>query len=72
MEADQEKRLCMIYLANDVLQNSRRKGPEFVREFYKVRAALGFGLHQECVRGVRVKYMRIGSMSCGPSFGKQR
>ena len=34
--ATQEKRLSMIYLANDVLQNSRRKGPDFVIEFYKV------------------------------------
>lgn len=35
-KANQAKRLCMIYLANDVLQTSRKKGPEFVVEFYKV------------------------------------
>jgi regulator of Ty1 transposition protein 103 len=34
--ADQDKRLSMIYLANDVLQNSRKKGPEFIAEFFKV------------------------------------
>lgn len=25
-----------LYLANDILQNSRRKGPEFVNEFWNV------------------------------------
>ena len=25
----------MLYLANDILQNSRKKGPEFVNEFYR-------------------------------------
>lgn len=25
-----------LYLANDILQNSRRKGPEFVNEFWTV------------------------------------
>lgn len=29
------KQLAMSYLANDILQNSRKKGPEFVHEFYK-------------------------------------
>ena len=29
------KQLAMAYLANDILQNSRKKGPEFVVEFYK-------------------------------------
>ena len=31
---DVNKRLAMIYLANDVLQNSRKKGAQFVVEFY--------------------------------------
>ena len=29
------KQLAMAYLANDILQNSRKKGPEFVHEFYR-------------------------------------
>ena len=29
------KQLAMAYLANDILQNSRKKGPEFVVEFFK-------------------------------------
>ncbi|KAI3892812.1 hypothetical protein MKX03_000916 [Papaver bracteatum] len=31
-----EQRLAFLYLANDILQNSRSKGPEFIVEFWKV------------------------------------
>ena len=31
-----EQQLAFLYLANDILQNSRRKGSEFVGEFWKV------------------------------------
>lgn len=31
-----DRRLAFLYLANDILQNSRRKGSEFVGEFWKV------------------------------------
>ncbi|XP_071703207.1 uncharacterized protein [Rutidosis leptorrhynchoides] len=31
-----DQRLAFLYLANDILQNSRRKGSEFVDEFWKV------------------------------------
>ncbi|KAK9061649.1 hypothetical protein SSX86_018832 [Deinandra increscens subsp. villosa] len=31
-----DQRLAFLYLANDILQNSRRKGSEFVAEFWKV------------------------------------
>ncbi|XP_068665674.1 uncharacterized protein [Aristolochia californica] len=31
-----EQRISFLYLANDILQNSRRKGSEFVGEFWKV------------------------------------
>ncbi|ONI20002.1 hypothetical protein PRUPE_3G309500 [Prunus persica] len=34
--APREQRLAFLYLANDILQNSRRKGSEFVGEFWKV------------------------------------
>ncbi|XP_043725129.1 regulation of nuclear pre-mRNA domain-containing protein 2 isoform X2 [Telopea speciosissima] len=33
-----EQRVSFLYLANDILQNSRRKGSEFVGEFWKVLA----------------------------------
>ena len=33
---DMQKKLAMLYLANDVLQNSRKKGAQFVQEFYRI------------------------------------
>jgi len=35
-EAPREQRVPFLYLANDILQNSRRKGLEFVNEFWTV------------------------------------
>ncbi len=35
-----DKKLTFLYLANDVIQNSKRKGPEFSQEF---RSVLGEG-----------------------------
>ncbi|VFQ61584.1 unnamed protein product [Cuscuta campestris] len=37
--AQKEQRVALLYLANDILQNSRRKGSEFVNEFWKVLPA---------------------------------
>lgn len=34
--SDQEHKIPFLYLANDILQNSRRRGTEFVEEFWKV------------------------------------
>ncbi|KAK1316917.1 hypothetical protein QJS10_CPA05g00668 [Acorus calamus] len=34
--SQKDKRVSFLYLANDILQNSRRKGSEFVNEFWKV------------------------------------
>jgi len=31
-----KKKLALMYLANDILQNSRRKGPEYMKEFQTV------------------------------------
>lgn len=35
-ESHKEKQVPLMYLANDILQNSRRKGSEFVNEFWKI------------------------------------
>ncbi|CAI5497582.1 unnamed protein product, partial [Closterium sp. Naga37s-1] len=32
----QDRKLPLLYLANDILQNSRKKGPEFIQEFWQV------------------------------------
>ncbi|KAJ4810155.1 Regulation of nuclear pre-mRNA domain-containing protein 1B [Rhynchospora pubera] len=34
--APREQRIAFLYLANDILQNSRRKGVEFIAEFWRV------------------------------------
>lgn len=34
--APRDQRVSFLYLSNDILQNSRRKGSEFVNEFWKV------------------------------------
>ncbi|KAK9826893.1 hypothetical protein WJX81_006004 [Elliptochloris bilobata] len=31
-----QKKMALLYLANDILQNSRKKGPEYVQEFFRV------------------------------------
>lgn len=36
LTAPPEKRVTFLYLANDVMQTSRAKGPEFIQEFSKV------------------------------------
>lgn len=38
--SQREQRVPFLYLANDILQNSRRKGSEFVHEFWKVLPAV--------------------------------
>ncbi|XP_070266869.1 regulation of nuclear pre-mRNA domain-containing protein 1B-like [Myotis yumanensis] len=35
-KAKSNRKLTFLYLANDVIQNSKRKGPEFIREFESV------------------------------------
>lgn len=37
-KADPSRKLTFMYLANDVIQNSKKKGPEFVREFGSILA----------------------------------
>ncbi|XP_006352321.1 regulation of nuclear pre-mRNA domain-containing protein 1B-like [Solanum tuberosum] len=37
--AQREQRVSFLYLANDIIQNSRRRGSEFVNEFWKVLPA---------------------------------
>uniref|UniRef100_A0A7N0UZT2 CID domain-containing protein n=1 Tax=Kalanchoe fedtschenkoi TaxID=63787 RepID=A0A7N0UZT2_KALFE len=46
--SQKEQCVSFLYLANDILQNSRRKGSEFVNEFWKV---LPSALKQVCEKG---------------------
>ncbi|KAI4348525.1 hypothetical protein L6164_009238 [Bauhinia variegata] len=44
--SQKEQRVSFLYLANDILQNSRRKGSEFVNEFWKVLPAALRHVHE--------------------------
>ncbi|KAG9135513.1 hypothetical protein Leryth_024916 [Lithospermum erythrorhizon] len=41
-----EQRVSLLFLANDILQNSRRKGSEFVNEFWKVLPDIMKNVHE--------------------------
>lgn len=49
-KARQSKRLTFMYLANDVLQNGKRKGTEFLNEFKQILPSA----FQTCAQGGRV------------------
>lgn len=60
--AQHEQQVSLLYLSNDIMQNSRRKGSEFVNEFWKVlptalKLALDSG-HDNC-RKVASRLMDI-------------
>lgn len=38
-KSEMVQRVPLLYLANDILQNSKRKGNEFVTEFWKILPA---------------------------------
>ncbi|KAF3320019.1 Regulation of nuclear pre-mRNA domain-containing protein 1B [Carex littledalei] len=60
--APREQRIAFLYLANDILQNSRRKGAEFIAEFWRVLpAALADVLRKggESGRGTVLRLLNI-------------
>ena len=59
------KRLALLYLANDILQNSRKRGTQFVQPFYRVlprtvRLTLKNG-------DAKVLHGSLSSCSCAPA-----
>eukprot|EP00240_Pyramimonas_obovata_P004057 CAMPEP_0118925972 /NCGR_PEP_ID=MMETSP1169-20130426/3769_1 /TAXON_ID=36882 /ORGANISM="Pyramimonas obovata, Strain CCMP722" /LENGTH=347 /DNA_ID=CAMNT_0006867423 /DNA_START=222 /DNA_END=1262 /DNA_ORIENTATION=- len=58
-KAPKERRLAFIYLANDVLQNSRKKGPEFVDEFFKVMPRAFKHLSKQADEKVKASLMKL-------------
>ena len=54
-----------LYLANDILQNSRRKGPEFVDEFWTVLPRVlrdNVGSGDESVKNAAYRLVRVCSL----------
>ena len=44
--ADSGRKLTLLYVANDVLQNSKKKGPEYRTEFIKVLPRVFQGINK--------------------------
>lgn len=61
----ESKKLTFMYLANDVIQNSKKKGPEYGREFgnilYKVFAYIGENCSSEKLLGSLGRILNIWS-----------
>lgn len=61
-DAPIEQRVPFLYLANDILQNSRRKGPEFVDEFWIVLPRVlrdNVGSGDESVKNAAYRLVRV-------------
>ncbi|KAJ7294211.1 hypothetical protein O6H91_Y273000 [Diphasiastrum complanatum] len=54
-----ERRVPFLFLANDILQNSRRKGGEFVNEFWKVLPIALKEVLGSCEENVRATIFRL-------------
>ncbi|KAF1879579.1 hypothetical protein Lal_00033236 [Lupinus albus] len=52
--SQKEQHVSFLYLANDILQNSRRKGSEFVNEFWKVLPAAVRHVYESDQHGKKV------------------
>ncbi|KAM5135785.1 regulation of nuclear pre-mRNA domain-containing protein 1B [Mantella aurantiaca] len=57
--AKSNRKLTFLYLANDVIQNSKRKGPEFTREFEKVLLEAFSHVSSEADEGCRKPLERL-------------
>jgi regulator of Ty1 transposition protein 103 len=47
-KATKERKLVFLYLANDIMQTSRKKGGEFIREFGRVLPGAIMHIYREC------------------------
>jgi len=54
-----KKKLVLMYLSNDILQNSRRKGPEYAKEFSHVLPSAFHHCAKECDEKVASALKRI-------------
>jgi len=59
LQSAPERRLLFVYLANDIMQNSRRKGAEFVKEFGEQLKNVLPEAYTNSSESVRSKLMRL-------------
>lgn len=63
--AKSSRKLTFLYLANDVIQNSKRKGPEFTREFESVLVdAFSHVARYVAVSGISSAFLSRDRCSC--------
>ncbi|TPX32486.1 hypothetical protein SeMB42_g07605 [Synchytrium endobioticum] len=58
-KASPARKLSFLYLANDVVQTSRKKGEELVREFGKILPDAYIHIYRTCPHGAQNKVLRI-------------
>ncbi|KAL7751374.1 hypothetical protein RI367_003234 [Sorochytrium milnesiophthora] len=61
-KAPPPKKLSLLYLANDVLQNSRKKGPEFVTDFSKILPQAVVHAYRACPPDIQQRVVRLLSI----------
>ncbi|KAJ3282431.1 Regulation of nuclear pre-mRNA domain containing protein 1B [Borealophlyctis nickersoniae] len=61
-KAAAHRKLCFMYLANDVIQNSRRKGEEFVKEFGTVLPDAISHAYRHTPKDVQARLLRLLSI----------
>lgn len=59
---DSSRKLTLLYLANDIIQNGKRKGPEFRTEFSKVLPRAFQHISQEKDESFRKSVERVISV----------
>lgn len=62
MGCETAQKLPMLYLANDILQKSRRRGSEFVEAFWPIMPPALAHASYECCNDTRVKLRRLVSV----------
>ena len=62
LRAPPDRRLLYLYLVNEILQSSRRKGPEFVKEYGAQMSVMMPETYAACPPAVREKIMRVVSI----------
>ena len=62
--ADSGRKLTLLYVANDVIQNSKKKGPEYRTEFAKVLPRVFQGIGKWVKQTASIDYQKLAYTSC--------
>lgn len=62
LRAPPDRRLLYLYLVNEIMQSSRRKGPEFVKEYGAQMPVVMPDTYVACPPAIREKIMRVISI----------